>query len=81
MIKKDVFRCRQDNFQPEVNTWNCNCPAYHHIFVAINTVDGLFFVGYQFSWLAWRVRSTNSRAHEVAIFCMNNEGKYYGHEF
>ena len=46
-----------------------------------NTVDGLIFVGYQFLWFSWRVWSTNSSANEIAIFCMNYEGKYYGHEF
>ena len=44
-------------------------------------MDGLDFVGYQFSWLLWRVRSTNSSTHEMVIFCMNYERKYYGHEF
>ena len=46
-----------------------------------NTVDGLIFVGYQFSWFSWRVWSTNSSANEIANFCMNYEGKYYGHKF
>ena len=45
------------------------------------TVDGLVFMGYQFLWFSWRVRSTNSSTHEIAILCMNYEGKYYGHEF
>ena len=44
-------------------------------------VDGLIFVGYQFSWLSWRVRSKNSSTHELVIFCMNYEGKYYDHKF
>ena len=35
----------------------------------IHTVDGWIFVGYQFSWFSWWVRSTNS-THEEAIFCM-----------
>ena len=46
-----------------------------------DTVDGLIFVGYQFSWFSWRVLSTNSSTHEMVIFCMNYERKYYGHEF
>ena len=46
-----------------------------------NTLDGLIFVRYQFSRFSWRVRSTNFRAKEIAIFCMNYEGKYYNHEF
>ena len=33
------------------------------------TVDGLNFVGYQFSWFLWRVQSKNSRTHEMVIFC------------
>ena len=41
-----------------------------------NTVDGLIFVGYQFSWFSWRVPPTNSSANDIAIFCMNYEGKY-----
>ena len=45
------------------------------------TVDGLIFVGYQFSWFSWMERSLNSRTNELAIFCMNYERKYYGHEF
>ena len=45
------------------------------------SVDGLIFMGYQFSWFLWRVISTNSSANEIAIFCMSYEGKYYGHEF
>ena len=45
------------------------------------TVDGFIFVGFQFSWLLWRVQSSNSSTHELAIFCMIYEGKYYGHEF
>ena len=44
------------------------------------TVDGLNFVGYQFSWFLWRVQTTNSSTHEMVIFCMNYERKYYGHE-
>ena len=38
------------------------------------TVDGLIFVGYQFSWFSSRVRSTNSSTHKLVIFCMNFEG-------
>ena len=45
------------------------------------TEDGFIFVGYQFPWFSWRVRSTKSSTQEKAIFCMNYEGKYYGHEF
>ena len=45
------------------------------------TVNGLNFVGYQFSWFSWVVRSTNSNTHEMVIFCMNYERKCYGHEF
>ena len=45
------------------------------------TVDGLNFVGYQFSWFSWRVRSTNSSTHKIIIFCMNYERKYNCHEF
>ena len=46
-----------------------------------NTVDVLIFMGYQFLWFPWRVWSTNSSTNEIAIFCMNNEGKYYDHDF
>ena len=46
-----------------------------------NTVDGLIFVGYHFSWFSWRVRSAKAGTHEIAIFCMNYEDKYYEHEF
>ena len=35
---------------------------------------------YQFSWFSWRVRSMNSRTHEMVIFCMNYERKQYGHK-
>ena len=45
------------------------------------TVDGLNFVGYQFSWFSWRVWSTNSSTHEIVILCMNYERNYFGHEF
>ena len=41
-------------------------------------MDGLIFVGYQFSWFSWRVRSST---HEKVIFCMNYEGKCHDHEF
>ena len=57
---------------------------YHSLrffYIKINTVDGLIFMGYQFSWILWRVRSTNSSTNEMVIFCMNYEGKYYVHEF
>ena len=47
-----------------------------NIMTSNNTVDGLNFVGYQFSWFSWRVRSTNSSNHEMVMSCMNNEGKY-----
>ena len=36
---------------------------------------------YQFLWFSWRVQSTNSSTHELAIFCMNYDGKYYVHKF
>ena len=42
-----------------------------------STVDGLIFVEYQFSW---KVRSTKSSSKET-IFCINDEGKCYSHEF
>ena len=45
------------------------------------TVDSLNSVGYQFSWFSWRVPSTNSSTHEMVIFCMSYERKYYDHEF
>ena len=45
------------------------------------TVNGLIFVGYQFSLFSWRVQFTNSSTHKLVSFCMNYEGKYYGHEF
>ena len=45
------------------------------------TVDGLNFVGYQFSWFLWRVLSMNSSTHKMVIFCINYERKYFGHEF
>ena len=40
------------------------------ILSAYSTVDCLIFVGYQFSWLSWRV--TKSSTPEKAIFCMNS---------
>ena len=40
------------------------------------SVDGFIFVGYKFSWSSWRVRSTNSSTHELAIFCMKYQGKW-----
>ena len=46
-----------------------------------NTVNGINFVGYQFSWFSWRVRSTNFSTNEMVIFCMNYERKDNGHEF
>ena len=46
-----------------------------------STVDGLIFVGYQFSWFSWRVQSTNSSTHELVILCVNYEGKYNGYKF
>ena len=42
-----------------------------------NIGDGLNFVVYQFSWFSWRVRSTNSRTHEMVTFYMNYERKHY----
>ena len=36
---------------------------------------GLYFRGYQISWLSWRVRSTKSSTNQKMIFCMNYEGK------
>ena len=45
------------------------------------TVDGLIFVGYQFPWFSWRVQSKNSSTHKIAIFCINYNGKFQGHEF
>ena len=44
-------------------------------------MDGLIFEGYKFSWFLWRVRSMNFNTNEIAIFCMNYEGKYNDHEF
>ena len=41
-------------------------------------MNGLIFVGFQFSW---RVQSRNSKTHEIKIFCISYEGKYYGHKF
>ena len=38
----------------------------------IHTVNGLIFMGYQFSW---RVQTMNFSTHEIAIFCMNYKGK------
>ena len=38
------------------------------VIIQFNTVDGLNFMGYQFSW---RTRSTNSSTHKFSIFCMN----------
>ena len=57
------------------------CITSDFLLLQFNTVDGLIFVGYQFSWSSWRVQSTNFRTHKLVIFCMNYEGKYYGHEF
>ena len=37
-------------------------------------------MGYQFSWFSWRVQSSNSSSHEMEIFCINYERKYYGYE-
>ena len=45
------------------------------------TVNGLIFLGYQFSLFSWRVQSTNSSTHKIVIFCICYEGKYYGHKF
>ena len=36
-------------------------------------MDDLIFMGYQFSWFLWRVQSTSSSIHEIAIFCMKYE--------
>ena len=33
----------------------------------LSTVNGLIFMGYQFSWFSWRVRSSNYSTHEIAI--------------
>ena len=60
------------------------CPGFKvmaHPWVMNSTVDGLIFVGYQFSWVSWRVQSKNSSTRELVIFCMNCEGKYLGHDF
>ena len=38
-----------------------------------NTMYRLIFMGYQFSWFSWRVRSTTSSTHEIAIVCINYE--------
>ena len=38
-------------------------------------VDGLNFMGYQFSWFSWRVRSTNFSTQEMIFFCMTYEKK------
>ena len=54
---------------------------YYKLSIISITVDGLVFVGYQFSWFSWRVRSTKSSTHEKAIFCKNYAGKCYGQEF
>ena len=32
------------------------------------SVDGFTFLGYQFSWFSWRVKSTNYSTQELAIF-------------
>ena len=40
-----------------------------------HTVDGLNFVGYQFSLFSWKIISTNSKTHEMVIFCIY-ERKY-----
>ena len=40
----------------------------------LNTVNGLIFFWYQFSWFLWRVQSTNSTIHETVNFCMSYEG-------
>ena len=68
---KTMFKifCRQ---------WKLTTPrhfkvSHGHI---LYTVDGLIFVGYQFSWFSWRVQSTNSSTNKIANFCMNYEGKY-----
>ena len=47
-------------------------------FKLADTVDGMIFRGFQFSWMDW---SMNSSTHELAIFCMNYKGKYFGHKF
>ena len=41
-------------------------------------VNGLIFGGYK---LSWRVQSTNSSTHKLAILCRNYERKYYGHKY
>ena len=46
-----------------------------------HTVNALILVGYQILWFSWRVLSTNSSTHKIAIFCINYEGKYNGHNF
>ena len=56
-------------------------PSKARVLLGKETVDSLFFVGYQFSLFSWRVWSTNSSTYEWVIFCINYEGKYYGHEF
>ena len=39
----------------------------------IDTVSGLIFVWYQFSW---RILSMKSTTNEIVILCMIYEGKY-----
>ena len=57
----------------------CNLATQHKAMK--HTVDGLIFVGYQFSQFSWRVQSTKSSTHEKGIFCVNYEGKCYDHKF
>ena len=54
--------------------------AIHSIHLLI-TVNGLIFAGYKVQWFSWRVTSTNSSIHEIAIVSMNYEGKLYDHVF
>ena len=44
------------------------------------TMDGLIFMGYQFSWFSWKVWSMKSSTHEKVIFCMNYEFLDISHE-
>ena len=37
-----------------------------------NIVNGLIFMGYQFSWFSWRVRSTIPTNSQISVWIMKN---------
>ena len=75
-----ALRTFSRNFPPAKITPSENYHVYSN-FMQLYTVDGLNFVGYQFSCFFAEGPSMKSRTHEMLIFCMNYKRKYYSQEF